>query len=183
MMHRVCVFCGSNSGKLPEYSEAARAMGRALAEREIELVFGGGKVGLMGVLADAVLDQGGRVTGVIPKALEAREVAHEGLSELHVVASMHERKAMMENLSDAFIAMPGGLGTFEEILEILTWAQLKIHPKPSGLLNVAGYYDTLEKFLHQAVEQGFIPASSLDGLYLGTEPGKLLEACARHIES
>jgi uncharacterized protein (TIGR00730 family) len=109
-------------------------------------------------------------------------VAHGGLSELHVVASMHERKAMMEDLSDAFIAMPGGLGTFEEILEILTWAQLKIHPKPSGLLNVAGYYDTLMEFLHQAVDQGFIPRSSLECLYLGTEPHGLLDACENHVQ-
>ena len=182
MMRRVCVFCGSNSGELPEYSEAARAMGRALVERDLELVFGGGKVGLMGVLADSVLDHGGRVTGVIPRALEAREVAHGGLSELHVVASMHERKAMMEDLSDAFIAMPGGLGTFEEILEILTWAQLEIHPKPSGLLNVSGYYDTLMEFLHQAVDQGFVPRSSLECLYLGTEPHSLLDACENHVQ-
>ena len=133
-----------------------------------------------GVVADTVLEGGGRVIGVIPKALEDREVAHYGLTELHVVASMHERKAMMEDLSDAFIAMPGGIGTFEEILEILTWSQLKIHPKPSGLLNVEGYYDKLIALLDQAVASGFMPASSLDSLYVDPDPGPLLEACAVH---
>ena len=155
-------------------------MGRSLLERDLELVFGGGDIGLMGVVADTVLEGGGRVIGVIPKALEDREVAHYGLTELHVVASMHERKAMMEDLSDAFIAMPGGIGTFEEILEILTWSQLKIHPKPSGLLNVEGYYDKLIALLDQAVASGFMPASSLDSLYVDPDPGPLLEACAVH---
>ncbi len=180
MMRRVCVFCGSNLGDRTEYAEAARAMGRALVDRDLELVYGGGRIGLMGVLADTVLENGGRATGVIPKALEAREVAHGGLSELRVVSTMHERKAMMEQLSDAFIAMPGGLGTFEEILEILTWAQLGIHPKPSGLLNVAGYFDPLMEVLHQAADRGFMPPQSLDNLYLGTEPLELLDACENH---
>jgi hypothetical protein len=180
MMRRICVFCGSSLGDLTEYADAARAMGRALAERDLELVFGGGKIGLMGVVADAVLENGGRAIGVIPRALEARELAHEGLSELHVVSSMHERKAMMEELSDAFIAMPGGLGTYEEILEILTWAQLDIHPKPSALLNVAGYFDALMGVLQQAVDRGFMPPKSFGNLYLGTEPLELLDACEKY---
>lgn len=180
MMRRVCVFCGSNRGDRAEYAEAARAMGSALVERNLELVFGGGRIGLMGVLADAVLDQGGVVTGVIPRALEQREVAHYGLSELRVVETMHERKAMMEDLSDAFIALPGGIGTFEEVLEILTWAQLEIHPKPVGLLNVAGYYDKLVGMLEHAVDAGFMPPSSLEYLYLGTHAGALLDTCAQH---
>ncbi|MDE0884441.1 MAG: TIGR00730 family Rossman fold protein [Myxococcota bacterium] len=179
-LRRVCVFCGSNLGDRPAYEQAARAMGRSLLERDLELVFGGGHVGLMGVVADTVLEGGGRVIGVIPRALEERELAHRGLTELRVVSSMHERKAMMENLSDAFIAMPGGIGTFEEILEILTWSQLEIHPKPSGLLNVEGYYDTLIALLDQAIDGGFMPASSLDSLYSGTDSGALLEACAVH---
>ncbi len=179
-MRRVCVFCGSNLGDRPEYAEAARSMGRALLERDLELVFGGGNIGLMGVVADTVLAGGGRVTGVIPRALEEREVAHYGVTELRVVSSMHERKAMMEDLSDAFIALPGGIGTFEEILEILTWSQLEIHPKPSGLLNVAGYYDKLMDVLQQAVDAGFMPERSLDSLYVGTGAGPLLEACSGH---
>ena len=179
-MRRVCVFCGSNVGDLPEYAEAARAMGRALASQGLELVFGGGRIGLMGVVADTVLEHGGRVTGVIPRALEARELAHRDLTELRVVDSMHQRKAMMEELSDAFIALPGGIGTFEEILEILTWAQLEIHPKPAGLLNVAGYYDLLLGLLDQAVAAGFMPGSSLDVLYTGEDAGALIEACRQH---
>jgi hypothetical protein len=155
-------------------------MGQSLLERDLELVFGGGHIGLMGVVADTVLEGGGRVIGVIPRALEERELAHRGLTELHVVSSMHERKAMMEDLSDAFIAMPGGIGTFEEILEILTWSQLEIHPKPSGLLNVEGYYDKLIALLDQAIASGFMPASSLDSLYSGTDSGALIEACAAH---
>lgn len=179
-MRRVCVFCGSNVGDLPEYAEAARAMGLALVSQGLELVFGGGRIGLMGVVADTVLEHGGRVTGVIPRALEEREVAHLGLTELHVVEGMHQRKAMMEELSDAFIALPGGIGTFEEILEILTWAQLELHPKPAGLLNVAGYYDLLLKLLEQAVRSDFMPARSLDGLYMDTDAAALVEACRQH---
>ena len=179
MMRRVCVFCGANFGNLPQYRDAARAMGTALVEHDLELVFGGVKIGLMGVLADAVLEAGGRATGVIPRALEERELAHYGLSELIVVGSMHERKATMERLSDAFIALPGGIGTFEEILEILTWAQLEIHPKPVGLLNVEGYYDKLIDFLDQAVEAGFMPASSRDGLQVESDPVSLLALCQR----
>ncbi|MDG2336124.1 MAG: TIGR00730 family Rossman fold protein [Myxococcota bacterium] len=179
-LRRLCVFCGSNRGDRPAYAQAARAMGQSLLERDLELVFGGGHIGLMGVVADTVLEGGGRVIGVIPRALEERELAHRGLTELHVVSSMHERKAMMEDLSDAFIAMPGGIGTFEEILEILTWSQLEIHPKPSGLLNVEGYYDKLIALLDQAIASGFMPASSLDSLYSGTDSGALIEACAAH---
>jgi uncharacterized protein (TIGR00730 family) len=180
MIRRVCVFCGASVGNLPEYQEAARAMGTALVERDLELVFGGGRVGLMGVLADSVLEGGGRVIGVIPRALEERELAHYAVSELRIVASMHERKATMEELSDAFIALPGGIGTFEEILEILTWAQLEIHPKAVGLLNVAGYYDKLIGLLENAVDAGFMPLRSREGLYVETDPGLLLEACQSH---
>src|ERR1043165_174167 len=143
---RVCVFCGSSPGARPEYRQAAEAMGRLLASRRIGLVYGGGNVGLMGLLADAALSAGGEVIGVIPRHLDAREVAHRGLPDLRVVASMHERKALMADLSDAFIALPGGLGTLEEMFEILTWAQLGLHRKPCGLLNVLGYFDRLLSF-------------------------------------
>ena len=179
-MRRVCVFCGANVGDLPEYAEAARAMGRALASQGLELVFGGGNIGLMGVVADTVLEHGGRVTGVIPRALEERELAHRGVTDLRVVESMHQRKAMMEELSDAFIALPGGIGTFEEILEILTWAQLDLHPKPAGLLNVAGYYDLLLGLLEKAVASGFMPESSLNALYTDTDAAALIEACRQN---
>ena len=138
-MKRVCVFCGSSIGAKPAYAEAARNMGRLIAERRIGLVYGGGNVGLMGVIADAALEAGGEVIGVIPLALADREIAHTGLTQLHIVDSMHTRKAMMAELSDAFIAMPGGVGTFEELFEAITWTQLGLHRKPCGLLNVDGF--------------------------------------------
>jgi uncharacterized protein (TIGR00730 family) len=153
---RVCVFCGSSEGRDPRYREAADRLGRSLVRRGLGLVYGGAGVGLMRVLADAVLARGGSVIGVIPQGLAAREVAHRGLSEIRVVPSMHARKALMAELSDAFLALPGGFGTFEELFESVTWAQLGIHRKPVALLNVAGYFDSLVGFLDHAVEQGFI---------------------------
>lgn len=156
MVKSICIFCGSASGKHPVYSAAASSVGKLLAERGIEIVYGGGSIGLMGVLADQVLEVGGKITGVIPRALFDKELGHSGLHKLHVVESMHERKAMMASLSDAFLALPGGFGTFEEFFEIITWSQLGIHKKPFGLLNTAGYYDPLLRMCDQAVAEGFI---------------------------
>lgn len=153
---RLTVFCGSASGSLPAYTEVAEQLGRLLAERGIGLVYGGASVGLMGSVANAALAAGGEVIGVIPKALASREIAHDGLTQLHVVSSMHERKAMMAELSDGFIALPGGAGTLEEIFEVWTWGQLGYHRKPCALFNVAGYYDALVSFVEQVVEQGFL---------------------------
>jgi uncharacterized protein (TIGR00730 family) len=155
-LKRICVFCGSSVGSHPAYAAAARELGRTLAERAIGVVFGGGKVGLMGVLADAALAAGGEVIGVIPEALVAHEIAHDGLTELRVVRSMHERKTLMADLADGFIALPGGYGTFEEFFEAVTWTQLGIHKKPCGLLNVDGYYDALLRLLDRAVADGFV---------------------------
>lgn len=158
----VCLFCGSNPGKRPEYAEQARAFGTALAEQELTLVYGAGNIGLMGIAADAALAAGGKVIGVIPEFLKAKEVAHMGLSELHVTHTMHERKAMMADLSDAFVALPGGFGTFDELFEILTWAQLSVHNKPVGLLNVAGFYEPLMAMARHACSEGFAPAHNLE---------------------
>ncbi len=155
-MKRVCVFCGSSMGARPEYRRAAVELGTTLAGRGIELVYGGGNVGLMGELADAALAQGGRVIGVIPEALVAREVGHDGLTDLRVVGSMHERKAMMADLADGFIALPGGFGTLDEYCEILTWAQLGLHAKPCGILNVQGYFDPLLDLFDRAVAEQFV---------------------------
>ena len=155
-LHSLCVFCGSSFGNRPEYAAAAADVGRLLAERGIRLVYGGGNVGLMGVLADSALAAGGEVVGVIPQMLVDRELAHRGITDLRIVTTMHERKAMMADLSDAFLALPGGLGTFEELCEALTWTQLGIHAKPCGALNVAGYFDHLELLLDQAVREGFV---------------------------
>ena len=157
-MRRICVFCGSNPGRLPAYRAAAVALGRTLAERGIGLVYGGASVGLMGAVADAALAAGGEATGVIPRALMDRELGHSGLTELRVVGSMHARKALMAELSDGFIALPGGAGTLEEIFEIWTWSQLGDHEKPCGLLNVAGFYDRLIGFLDHAAAEGFMRA-------------------------
>jgi len=159
-MERICVFCGSSSGASPAFAGAARDLGTALACRGIALVFGGGSVGLMGQIADAALEAGGEAIGVIPQSLVARELAHTGLTELHVVSTMHERKAKMVELSSAFISLPGGLGTLDETFEILTWAQLGIHAKPAGFLNVDGYFSPLLAFLDDAVRQGFVPPAS-----------------------
>ena len=155
-MKRICVYCGSNPGKLTEYREAARVLGHALAARNLGLVYGGASIGVMGAVADAVLEKGGEAIGVIPFALATREVAHSGLNDLFVVDSMHERKAKMAELSDGFIALPGGWGTIEEIFEMLTWAQLGFHQKPCGLLNISGYYDHLFAFLEHAIDQRFV---------------------------
>jgi hypothetical protein len=155
-MDRICVYCGSSPGRLPEYSDAARMLGHELAARKLGLVYGGASVGVMGAVADAILEKGGEAIGVIPFALATREVAHSGLDDLFVVDSMHERKAKMAELSDGFIALPGGWGTIEEIFEMLTWAQLGFHQKPCGLLNIAGYYDQLFAFLEHAIDQRFV---------------------------
>ncbi|HEV2854822.1 MAG TPA: TIGR00730 family Rossman fold protein [Thermoanaerobaculia bacterium] len=157
-MDRICVFCGSNPGADPAYAEAAADLGQALARRGITLVYGGGRVGLMGVLAGAALAAGGRVTGVIPEALAAKELAYEGLTDLRMVGSMHERKALMSELSDGFIALPGGIGTLEEWFEVWTWSQLGFQPKPCGMLNVAGYYDHLLAFLDHMAAERFLSA-------------------------
>ena len=155
-MPSICVYCGSSPGKLPAYAAAAAELGRELARRELGLVYGGASVGLMGVLADAVLEAGGRAVGVIPRSLADKELAHRGLDDLFVVTSMHERKARMAELADGFIALPGGWGTLEEIFEALTWAQLGFHDKPCGLLDVGGYYTHLGAFLDHAFEQNFV---------------------------
>lgn len=174
-MNRICVFCGSSPGVRPEYAQAAREMGRAMAERGIGLVYGGGHVGLMGIIADAVMEHGGKAIGVIPEGLMRREVGHRGLTELHVVASMHERKQLMANLSDGFVAMPGGYGTFEEFCEVITWSQLGIHPKPCGLLNVLGYYDALLAMFDHGVAEGFIRPRHREIVLRDTRPEALLE--------
>ena len=153
---RICVFCGSNLGNRPAYQTAAERLGTLLVERDIELVYGGGNIGLMGVLADTVLRLGGRVTGVIPESLMAREVGHRGLTDLRVVNSMHERKALMSDLSDGFIALPGGFGTLEEFCEVVTWSQLGLQSKPCGLLNIENYYAPLLELFDRAVRQGFL---------------------------
>lgn len=174
-MKRVCVFAGSSSGARSQYGDAARKLGAALLARNLGLVYGGGAVGLMGLLADTVLAGGGHVIGVIPRPLVDREVAHTGLSELRVVTSMHERKAQMAQLSDAFIALPGGLGTLEELFEIWTWAQLGIHRKPCGLLNAEGYYDHLLEFLDHAVAENFIEAKNRGMMTLASGGDVLLD--------
>ena len=158
-MKRITVYCGSNQGKRPEYAVAAHELGMLLAREKIELVYGGGMVGLMGILADAVLKNGGHVIGVIPEKLVIKEVVHEQLPDLRVVKTMHERKALMAELSDGFIALPGGYGTFDEFFEVLTWGQLGWHPKPVGLLDVAGYYAYLHAFLDHAQSEGFLSRS------------------------
>jgi hypothetical protein len=179
-MKRICVFCGSSNGARDTYLEAARAMGRALARQRVGLVYGGGCVGLMGVVADAVLAAGGEVIGVIPAALVAKEVAHRGLNELRVVGSMHERKALMAELADAFIALPGGFGTFEEFCEVITWAQLGLHRKPCGVLNVAGYYDPLLALFDHAVTEGFVRSAHRSLVLEAPEPERLLEMLASY---
>ena len=174
-MKRICVFCGSNPGLRPEYAQAAREMGRTLAEAGLGLVYGGGHVGLMGIVADAALEAGGEAIGVIPRALMRREVGHRELTELHVVGSMHERKAMMADLSDGFVAMPGGYGTFEEFCEVITWSQLGIHPKPCGLLNVGGFYAPLLGMFDHAVAEGFVRPAHRALVLEDTDPATLLE--------
>lgn len=179
-MQTVCVYCGSNAGKSPQYVEAAHELGQEMVARGLGLVYGGASVGLMGAVADAVLQAGGRVTGVIPHALASKELAHKGLSELFVVASMHERKARMAQLADGFIAMPGGWGTIEEIFEALTWAQLGLHHKPCGLLNVAAYYDHLQAFIEHTMEQRFVRAEYRPMMMIESQPAVLLDRFASY---
>ena len=173
-MKRICVFCGSNNGTQGVYSEAARAIGVALARRGIGLVYGGGGIGLMSVVAEAVIKEGGEVIGVIPEALFNKEVAHQGLKDLRVVGSMHERKALMAELSDGFMALPGGYGTLEEFCEVLTWAQLGFHRKPCGILNVEGFYDPLLSFLDHAVSEGFVRKLHRSLILVERDPESLL---------
>ena len=177
-MTRLCVFCGSNPGVNPVFREAARALAAELVARRVGLVYGGGATGLMGALADAVLAGGGEVVGVIPRGLMTAELAHAGLSRLHVVDSMHERKAVMARLADGFVALPGGLGTLEETLEVLTWAQLGIHRKPVGLVNVAGYWDDLLRLLGHAVREGFVRPEYAGLLLAEPSPARLLDQFA-----
>ena len=172
---RLCVFCGTNAGERPEYGAAARELGKLLADEGIELVYGGASVGIMGELADAVHEHGGHVTGIIPQQLIKKEAAHTGIPDLIVVASMHQRKSQMADLSDGFIALPGGIGTLEGYFEILTWGQLGIHSKPSGILNVAGYFDRLIEFLDHAVKEGFLTEEHREMIVVETDPRKLLE--------
>jgi uncharacterized protein (TIGR00730 family) len=172
---RVCVFAGSSEGLRAEYRAAAEDLGRALAARGMGLVYGGASVGLMGALADASLAAGGEVIGVIPSALVAKEVAHHGLSELRVVASMHERKATMAGLADAFVALPGGWGTLEELFEVLTWAQLGLHRKPCGLFNVAGYFDGLLAFIDHTIAEGFVRREYRPLIAVADTPAALLD--------
>ena len=174
-MNRICVFTGAKPGSLPEYATAAVELGSELASRGYELVYGGARVGLMGVIADAVLSMGGRVTGVIPAGLATKELAHRGLSELKIVGSMHERKLVMSELSSAIIALPGGLGTLDELFEMLTWAQLGIHQKPCGILNVRGYFDHLLDFLDHAESQRFIASNHRHMLLSQSDPRVLLD--------
>jgi len=174
-VNAICVFCGSSPGNDPAYAEAASQLGRTLAERNTTLVYGGGHVGLMGVVADAALGAGGEVIGVMPKSLVEREIGHTGLTKLHVVHSMHERKALMSRLSAGFIALPGGNGTLEEFFEVLTWAQLGEHYKPCGLLNVAGYYDPLLTVFDQMVERAFLKEEHRKLVLVEEDPASLLQ--------
>lgn len=173
-MKRICVFCGSSKGSRPIYLDAAQNVGRTLATRGIELVYGGGCVGLMGAMADAAMEQGGHVIGVIPESLVAKEVAHKGLPDLRIVKSMHERKALMAELSDAFIALPGGFGTYEEFCEVLTWGQLGLHKKPCGLLDVDGFYDPLLTLFDRAVAEGFVRSVHRELVMIESDLEKLL---------
>lgn len=179
-LQNICVYLGSNTGRTPVYIEQAQALGRELAQRGIGLVYGGSKVGLMGAVADAALAAGGRVTGILPERLKAKELAHEGLTELRVVPTMHERKRMMADLSDGFIALPGGAGTLEEIFEVWTWAQLGFHAKPCGLLNVDGYYDKLAAFLDHAAQERFMRDEHRAMLAVESTPAALLDRFAAY---
>jgi uncharacterized protein (TIGR00730 family) len=180
-MRRLCVFCGSSPGARPEYRAAAAELGRALASRGIGVVYGGASVGLMGVLADAALAAGGEVIGVIPRALLAREVGHSSLPDLRIVGSMHERKALMAELADGFVALPGGIGTLEELFEVWTWAQLGEHEKPCALLDVAGYYRPLLSFVDHQVAEGFVRPEHRRMLVVASDPVGLLDALAAYV--
>jgi uncharacterized protein (TIGR00730 family) len=178
-VRRICVFCGASSGRSPAYAGAARELGSELAARGIALVYGGGRVGLMGAVADAALARGGEVVGVIPQELVDRELAHGGLSELHVVASLHERKALMAELSDAFVALPGGFGTLDELLEQLTWSQLGLHDKPIGLYDVEEYWRPLVALARHATDEGFVREADLAAIAIGTDAVGLLDRLQR----
>lgn len=180
MIRSICVFCGSSTGFSPVYEETAKELGREIAARDWTLVYGGGNVGLMGVVADAVMEAGGKVIGVIPEALLARELGHRGITDLRVVDTMHERKAMMAELADAFIALPGGIGTFEEFFEVLTWAQLGIHHKPCGLINTKGYYQPVLDLLGNAVNEGFMRKEHQELVLPAGTVKELLEKIVRH---
>ncbi len=175
-MRRICVFCGSSSGNRPEYRAAAEDMGAELVRRNIGLVYGGGNVGLMGIIADTVLRSGGEAVGVIPEHIMSREIGHKGLTKLHVVRSMHERKALMADLSDAFVALPGGFGTLEEFCEVVTWTQLGLHAKPCGILNVLGYYTPLLAMLDHAMEERFLKPENRALVLARESPADLLQA-------
>ncbi len=179
-MEAVCVFCGSREGSRPAYAETARRTGREIARRGLGLVYGGGRVGLMGALADAALEEGGEVVGVITEALISREIAHAGLTKLHVVGSMHERKMLMADLSDGFVTLPGGYGTLEEFFEVLSWAQLSIHEKPCGLLDVNGFWDPLSTLFDQAVTEGFVRPDHRSLVLTEGDPRVLLERMERY---
>ena len=175
-LRSVTVYCGSNSGADPAYAEATRSLARLLVDADIRIVYGGASLGLMGVLADTAMEAGGEVIGVMPQALMDREIGHTGLSELRVVGSMHERKALMAELGEAFIALPGGIGTLEELIEVYTWSQLGLHRKPLGVLNVSGYYDGLAALLDHAVHEGFLREQHRAAMHVATTPEELLEA-------
>jgi uncharacterized protein (TIGR00730 family) len=177
-MKNITVFCGSNSGFRTDYAEAARALAQIFVRQNIRLVYGGGNVGLMGIIADEVMRRGGEVVGIIPYSLDQKEVGHRGITELRVVSSMHERKALMAELADGFIAMPGGIGTFEEFFEILTWAQLGFHEKPCAVLNIAGYYDGLLALCDNAVTEGFLRPAHRQLILEDSNPEFLLEKMA-----
>lgn len=179
-MRRICVYCGSNAGARPLYADAARELGDVLVRHDLELVYGGASKGIMGTIADAVLERGGKVHGVIPKMLREKEIAHQGLTELHVVSSMHARKSMMAALSDGFVAMPGGFGTLEEIIEIITWGQLRFHDKPCGLLNVDGYFDHLLRYLDHAQVEGFLRSENRDMLLCDSSAAGLIQKFERY---
>ncbi len=179
VIESACVFCGSASGSSTVYAEAATQMGHLLAGRNIQLVYGGGNIGLMGTIADAVLEKEGKVIGVIPESLKEKELAHLGLTELHILGSMHERKAFMAESSDAFIAMPGGFGTLDELCEILTWAQLSFHKKPIGLLNINGFFDPLLKMFDHAIKEGFLKKEHRELAHVSEEPEELLTMLAK----
>jgi uncharacterized protein (TIGR00730 family) len=179
----ICVFCGADSGRAPAYADAARVVGKMLAQRGIALVYGGGSIGLMGVLADAVLDAGGQAIGVIPQTLVDREVAHSGLTELHVVKNLHERKARMAELADAFLALPGGVGTMEELFEVWSWGKLGLHSKPCGLLNVNGYFDSLRTLTDQMVTEGFLEPVHRELLLIEEQPNVLLDRLTAYATS
>lgn len=177
----ICVFCGSSKGSRREYVEAARRVGTTLARQHLGIVYGGGQVGLMGVLADAALAEGGRVVGIIPSQLDKKEIAHRGLSELHVVNGMHERKALMAEKSSAFLVLPGGIGTFEEFFEVFTWYALGLHQKPIGVLNVEGYFDPLLAMLDHTAGERFVRSRYLDALVVSEQPETLVAHLLDHV--